>query len=214
MSHFFFTANISNAALDATNILWKVNFVLDTILYLRLKADTILTSLSTLKKALKFLLDPQTDFESFNGKRNFFQSIVWICRSKPKINLEMKPKNWKVNFCWKALVTEFPVSVFLFTIFQTFYSLLSLANQFFSQNDARRAQKPAFARKQRPHILHILRFSQQYSQFVAFLFWCQSRIFSEMKVEALKSELLLKDSGHNICCFCSSLNIFSNQFNP
>ena len=49
---------------------------LDTILYFRLKADTILTSLSTLKKALKFLLDPQTDFESFNTKRNFFKSIV------------------------------------------------------------------------------------------------------------------------------------------
>ena len=65
MSHFFFTANISNAALDATNVVWKVNFVLDTILYLSLKADTILTSLSTLKKALKFLLDPQFDCESF-----------------------------------------------------------------------------------------------------------------------------------------------------
>ena len=76
MSHFFFTANISNAVLDATNILWKVNFVLDTLLYLRLKADTILTSLSTPKKALKFLLDPQTDFESFKTKRNFFKSIV------------------------------------------------------------------------------------------------------------------------------------------
>ena len=75
MSHFFFTANIANAVLDATNILWKVNFVLDTILYLRLKADTILISLSTLKKALKFLLDPQTDFESFNGKRNFFNQL-------------------------------------------------------------------------------------------------------------------------------------------
>ena len=76
MSHFFLTAKISNAVLDATNVLWKVNFVLDTILCLRLKADTILTSLSTLKKALKFLLDPQTDFESFKKKRNFFKSIV------------------------------------------------------------------------------------------------------------------------------------------
>ena len=33
-----------------------------------------------------------------------------------------------------------------------------------------------------------------------------------MKIEALKSELLLEDSGYNICCFCSSLNIFSNHF--
>ena len=33
-----------------------------------------------------------------------------------------------------------------------------------------------------------------------------------MKPETLKSELLLEDSGHSICCCCSSLNIFSNQF--
>ena len=33
-----------------------------------------------------------------------------------------------------------------------------------------------------------------------------------MKPETLKSKLLLEDSGHSICCFCSSLNIFSNQF--
>ena len=47
MSHFFCLLQIfRNGALDATNILWKVKFVLDTILYLRLKADTILTSLS------------------------------------------------------------------------------------------------------------------------------------------------------------------------
>ena len=42
--------------------------------------------------------------------------------------------------------------------------------------------------------------------------WCQSSIFSEMKVQALKSELLLEDNGYNMCCFCSSLNMFSNQF--
>ena len=33
-----------------------------------------------------------------------------------------------------------------------------------------------------------------------------------MEPETLKTELLLEDSGHSICCFCSSLNIFSNQF--
>ena len=33
-----------------------------------------------------------------------------------------------------------------------------------------------------------------------------------MKPETFKSKLLLEDSGHSICCFRSSLNIFSNQF--
>ena len=47
-----------------------------------------------------------------------------------------------------------------------------------------------------------------------FIVWCQSIIFSEMEPGTLKSELLLEDSGHSICCFCSSLNIFSNQFDP
>ena len=41
---------------------------------------------------------------------------------------------------------------------------------------------------------------------------CQSIIFSEMDPETLKSELLFEDSRHNICCFCSSFNNFSNQF--
>ena len=45
-----------------------------------------------------------------------------------------------------------------------------------------------------------------------FIVWCQSNIFSELKLEALKSEVLLDDIGHSICCFCSSLKIFSNQF--
>ena len=42
--------------------------------------------------------------------------------------------------------------------------------------------------------------------------WRQSIFFSEMEPEGLKSKLLFEDSGHSFCCFCSSLNIFSNQF--
>eukprot|EP00493_Phyllostaurus_siculus_P020275 UN20600 len=33
-----------------------------------------------------------------------------------------------------------------------------------------------------------------------------------MKPETLKSKLLIEDSEHSICCFCSSSNIFPNQF--
>ena len=33
-----------------------------------------------------------------------------------------------------------------------------------------------------------------------------------MEPEGLKSKLLFEDSGYSICWFCSSLNIFSNQF--
>ena len=43
---------------------------------------------------------------------------------------------------------------------------------------------------------------------------CEPIIFSEMKVGALKSELLREDSGQSICCFLfffHHLNIFSNQ---
>ena len=160
MSHFFFTANIANAVLDATNILWKVNFVLHTFLYLRLKADTIFTSLSTLKKALKFLLDPQTDFESFNRKRNFFKSIVWFCRSQPKIHLEMKLKSWKVNFCWKAVVTEFPVSVFLFTIFRTFWFIIKYCQSIFLSKWRSKSSKASFCSKTVPtHFAHFTLFS-------------------------------------------------------
>ena len=44
---------------------------------------------------------------------------------------------------------------------------------------------------------------------------CESIIFSEMKVGALKSERLREDSGHSICCFLlffHHLNIFHNHF--
>ncbi len=33
-----------------------------------------------------------------------------------------------------------------------------------------------------------------------------------MEPETFKTELLVEDNGHSICSFCSSLNIFSNQF--
>ena len=36
---------------------------------------------------------------------------------------------------------------------------------------------------------------------------------SKHQPETLQSELLFEDSGHSICCFCSSLNIFLKQFN-
>ena len=123
-----------------------------------------MTSLSPLKKALKFLLDPQTDFESFKTKRNFFKSIVWFCRSQRKINLEMKPKSWKVNFCWKAVVTEFPVSVFLFTIFWTIWFIIRSCQSIFLSKWRSKSSKASFWSKTVPtNFAHFTLFSTIFS---------------------------------------------------
>ena len=67
-------------------------------------------------------------------------------------------------------------------------------------------QKRTFARRQ----------CAQYLLFFVFLSPSftirQPNIFSEMEPKGLKSELLFEDSGHKICHFCFSLNIFSNHF--
>ena len=76
------------------------------------------------------------------------------------------------------------------------------------------SQKQTFVRRQWAQVLLFLFFTQHLFQSIWSLLFDvnQSIIFSEMEPEGLKSELLFEDSGHIFCCFCFSLNIFSNRF--
>ena len=86
-------------------------------------------------------------------------------------------------------------------------------NQSFSQKWRSKLSKVKFCSKAvSPVFAFFLLLSTSFPIILIIILWCQSIIFSEMKVKALKSEVLLEDSGHNICCFSSFLNIFSNQF--
>ena len=75
-------------------------------------------------------------------------------------------------------------------------------NQSFSQKWSPKLSKPNFwsktvGTKFALFVLHSTSFPINLITFV----WRQSIIFSEMKPEALKSEVLLEDSEYNICCF-------------
>ena len=98
-------------------------------------------------------------------------------------------------------------------LFQSFWSLLFDVNQLLSQKWRSKLSKANFCSKTVGTVFAVfcLSFTIFHNQLITFV-CCQSIIFSEMEPETLKSELLFEDSGHNICCFCSSLNIFSNQF--
>ena len=244
---------------------------------------------------------------SRSRKKKFLQkSIVWFCQPQFKINLERSLKSWKVNFYWKAVVTQCSVPVFLFTIFRTcwfiikhlsiiFFSkwrsksskakfcsktatthftgftlfstissiicpiIVLMSINYFLRNEGRNFQNRTFTRRQwTQYLLFLFFFQHPFHSIWSLLFdvkqsfsqkwrsklskanfcsktvdtvsavfvllstsfpfnmiiivWCQTIIFSEMKVETLKSQLLLEDSGHSICCFCSSFNIFSIQY--
>ena len=98
-------------------------------------------------------------------------------------------------------------------LFQSFWLLLFIVNQTFSQKWRSKLSKAKFCSKAvSPVFAVFLLLSTSFPIILINIVWCQSNFFSEMKVTALKSEVLLEDSGHNICCFCSFLNIFSNQF--
>ena len=98
-------------------------------------------------------------------------------------------------------------------LFQSNWSLLFDINQLFSQKWSQKVSKANFCSKTVGTIFAIFAFhSTSFPIILIVIVWCQSIIFSEMEPETLKSELLFEDSGHSICCFRSSLNIFSNQF--
>ena len=92
-----------------------------------------------------------------------------------------------------------------------YYCLLSI--NFFLRNEAWSSQKQTFARRQwAQHLLFFVLLSTSCPINLITIVCCQSIVFSEMETEVLKSEVSLEDSEHNICCFFSYLNIFSNRF--
>ena len=98
-------------------------------------------------------------------------------------------------------------------LFQSNWSLVFDINQLLSQKWSQKVSKASFCSKTVGTIFVFFAFhSTSFPIILIVIVWCQSIIFSEMEPETLKSELLFEDSGHSICCFRSSLNIFSNQF--
>ena len=103
--------------------------------------------------------------------------------------------------------------VFLSPSFTINWLLLFVVNQLFSQKWSPKLSKANFCSKTVGTIFAVFALhSTSFPIILIVIVWCQSIILSEMEPKGLKSELLFEDSGHNICCFCSSFNIFSNQF--
>ena len=100
-------------------------------------------------------------------------------------------------------------------LFQSIWRIMFDVNQSFSQKWSPKVSKANFCSKTVGTVFAVFAVhSTSFPINLIFIVWWQSIIFSEMEPGTLKSELLLEDSGHSICCFCSSLNIFSNQFDP
>ena len=75
-------------------------------------------------------------------------------------------------------------------------------NQLISQKCSSRFSKANFYSKIVGSIFSVfVLHSTSFPIILIIIVWRQSFTFSEMKVEALKSELLLEDSGHSIYCF-------------
>ena len=87
-------------------------------------------------------------------------------------------------------------------LFQSSWSLLFDVNQLFSQKWSPKVSKANFCSKTVGTIFAVfVLHSTSFQINLIIIVWHQSIIFSEMKPEALKSKLLLEDSGHSICCF-------------
>jgi len=135
--------------------------------------------------------------------------IVWYHST---IFSDMSQKVSKANFCSKTMSTIFALFAFHSTSFPIIWLLLFDVNQLFSQKWRLKLLKADFCSKTVGTIFAVfVLHSTSFQINLIINVWCQTIIFSEMRPEGLKSKLLLEDSGHSICCFCSSFNIFSNQ---
>ena len=94
-------------------------------------------------------------------------------------------------------------------LFHSIWSLMFDVNQLVSQKWSPKLSKPNFWSKTVGTIFaFFVLHSTSFPNILIINVWRQSIIFSEMKPEALKSEVLLEDSKHNFCCFFfSHLNI-------
>ena len=159
---------------------------------------------------------------------SFLNCICWFCYSLNIFSNQFDHycltsiKYFLRNGAWNSQKRTFArrqwaqYLLFLFFtqhLFKSIWSLLFDINQLFSQKWSPKVSKANFCSKTVGTVFAVFCFSFTifHNQLITFV-CCQSIIFSEMEPETLKSELLLEDSGYSICCFCSSLNIFSNQF--
>ena len=122
-------------------------------------------------------------------------------------------KNKAKSFCTKIVLIVKESDLWDFST-QSIWSLLIVVNQLFSQKWRSGLSKANFCAKTVDTIFaNFVLDSTSFTINLIIIVWCQSIIFSEMEPGALKSELLFEDSEHNICCFRSSLNIFSHELN-
>ena len=95
---------------------------------------------------------------------------------------------------------------------RSIWSLLFDVNQLLSQKCRSRFSKANFYSKTVGSVFSVFVLQSTSFPIILIIFvWRQSFTFSEMKVEALKSQLLLKDSEHNIYCFLPFFHHFSQS---
>ena len=132
------------------------------------------------------------------------------------------PKLSKANFCSKTVGTVFAVFVLHSTSFSINLIIIVWRQTIiFSEMEPEGLKSKLLLEDSGHSICCFLFFFQHLSQSIWLLLFVVNQFdyyllsinfFSKKESETLKSELLLKHSGHSICCFCSSLNIFSDQF--
>ena len=121
------------------------------------------------------------------------------------INYFPRNEGWgsqKRTFAQRQWAQYLLFSFFTQHLFKSIWSLLFDVNQLFSQKFSSRFSKANFYPKTMGSVFSVfVLHSTSFPIILIIIVWRQSITFSEMKVEALKSELLLEDSGHSICCF-------------
>ena len=135
--------------------------------------------------------------------QHLFQSNwSWLFDINQPFSQTWSQKVSKANLCSKTVGTIFALSAFHSTSFPIIWLLLFDVNQLFSQKWSLKLLKANFCSKTVGTVFAVfVLHSTSFQINLVIIVWCQSIIFSEMKPGALKSKLLLEDSGHSICCF-------------
>ena len=148
---------------------------------------------------------------------SFLKCICWFCYSLNifsnhfdcyclmSINYFLRngaKRSQKRTFVRRQWAQYLPFLLFTQHLFQSFWLLLFDVNQLFSQKWSPKLLKANFCSKTVGTVFAVfVLHSTSFQINLVIIVWCQSIIFSEMKPGALKSKLLLEDSGHSICCF-------------
>ena len=131
-----------------------------------------------------------------------------------------------IKFSLKMTLQELKSQVFFEDSGHTFYTFYCFLNNLcifchiivlmllnhFLRNEGRSSQKPDFFWKKVGTAFAVFVFlSTSFPIILVIIVWRQSIIFSKMEPETLKTELLVEDSGHSICCFLSFFHHLSQS---